>query len=55
VEPSSESPVLEVRRGRHNAHAVKPGNGKRKPRKRRRLVLVPGVLVNGQPYAFVSP
>ena len=44
-----------VRSGRHHAHAVKVGNGHRKARrKKRRLIVVQGVTVNGHPYGFVG-
>lgn len=49
-----------VRAGRHHAHAVKVGNGRRAKKRRtankrkRQLVMVQGVLLNGLPYGFVG-
>lgn len=51
---NSEEEVLMARKGRHHAHAVKVGNGRRKPRKRLRLILMPGVLLNGQAYGYTA-
>jgi hypothetical protein len=52
-------PALQARPGRHNAHAVKPGNGRRKKasgaKKRgptRDLVVLDWLTVDGQPFAY---
>ena len=52
MEPVSEVPA--VKRGRHHAHAVKPGNGRRKKRQVKRLVVVQGVMLNGQQWGYLA-
>jgi hypothetical protein len=49
-------PLLETRPGRHNAHAVKPGNGRRRRSKNqgptRAIVVLDWLTVDGQPFAY---
>jgi hypothetical protein len=54
MEEGRNSSELVSKKGRHHAHAVKPGNGRRSRRKLRKLILVPGVLLNGQAYAYTA-
>lgn len=55
MQPRPEEVVVPaVKQGRHHAHAVKPGNGRRSPKKRQRVRLVPGVMLNGKPFGFVA-
>ena len=54
MEPLSEESAPVVRRGRHNAHAVKPGNGRRKKKRAKKLVVVQGVMLNGQQWGYLA-
>ena len=53
MQPLSEIASL-IRPGRHNAHAVKPGNARRKKKKAKKLVVVQGVMLNGQQWGYLA-